>query len=197
MGGDGQALLNSRKLLENLYRRQQSDAANVSAVDRQNRLQCCAMSHNALVNPVCVDLRGNLYNRTAVVEYLLDRKSTTSALTSDGALVEKLKDVRPVVQASDGDTDDAVGAPFELVCSETGKRSAGGRFPFACRWTCGHVICAGEGADLLSKSCPVCGPSAEDENVWVRLGLESDAANEQRAMLMDIVRPKKRPRDQT
>lgn len=200
MGGDGQALLNNRKLLENLYRRQRSDAANVNAVDRQNRLQFCAISHNALVNPVCLDLRGNLYNRAAVVQYLLDRKAAALTTSSDVPLVERLKDVRPVVQAADGDADAAVGTPFELVCSESGKRSAGGRFPFACRWVCGHVICAGEDADLLTKCCPVCGPTEEEgntdqENVWVRLGLDHEAADEQRTMLMSVVRPSKRARE--
>lgn len=196
MGGDGQALLNSRKLLENLYRRQRSDAANVSAVDRQNRLQFCAISHEALTVPVCVDLRSNLYNRAAVVQYLLDRKANVGAV-GDAPLVERLRDVRPVVApSSSGDADADAGAPFELVCAESGKRSSGGRFPFACNWACGHVVCAAEDADLLNKACPLCGPTsaagdAPAQNIWVRLGLDKAAGDEQRSSLQEVVRPKR------
>lgn len=202
MGGDGQALLNSRKLLENLYRRQRQDASNTTAVDRQNRLQYCAISHEALSQPVCVDLRGNLYNRSAVVQHLLDKKARSLPAQGEGSLIERLKDVRAVVDASSPatDGDEAVGKPFELVCAETGRRSTGGRFPFACNWGCGHVICAAEDADLAAKECPLCEPELDEalslaKQVWVRLGLEKVAAEEQRAVLSDILRTAKRQRE--
>jgi hypothetical protein len=198
MGGDGQSLLNNRKLLENLYHRQGKDAANVSAVDRQNRLQYCAMSHEPLTKPVCCDLRGNLYNRAAAVKYILDRKADPTLQKLSSPLIERLKDVRSVLEpTASAATDEEVGEPFELVCAATGRRSAGGRFPFACSWACGHVICAGEDEDLMSRDCPVCQHNDNDDGdvlkrrVWVRLGLDKDAGDEQRAALSSILHPKR------
>eukprot|EP00331_Platyophrya_macrostoma_P024129 CAMPEP_0176450294 /NCGR_PEP_ID=MMETSP0127-20121128/27055_1 /TAXON_ID=938130 /ORGANISM="Platyophrya macrostoma, Strain WH" /LENGTH=247 /DNA_ID=CAMNT_0017837931 /DNA_START=39 /DNA_END=779 /DNA_ORIENTATION=- len=171
MGGDGQALLNSRKLLESLYKGNKETHVDNTASKRLNRvvrLRHCQLSHKPLVSgdktSVCCDLGGHLYLFEAVVDYLIDRKrkEATPSITSSasgtshqptaaeaattyevGRFVKKLKDVHclDLTATSSTKTSDSGEQLFTLTCSISGMDAAAGH-PFLCNITCGHCFAA-------------------------------------------------------
>ncbi|KAJ2763211.1 Replication termination factor 2 [Coemansia sp. BCRC 34490] len=145
--------------------------------DRKNQLIAmyyhCALSKKPLEAPVVGDGLGRLYNREAVLEYLLGKDTF-----GDGAQVCKhiksLKDIKtltakdnPAYEKSKKSTailsfDQQPAAPF--LCPVTGKEM-NGNAPFEFLWSCGCVFSAQARKEISSGLCVVCSEPFKSNDV--------------------------------
>lgn len=165
MGGDGGTLNNSRTDHVRM-RRQVLGAASTARASSRASVTHCALSKQPLHPPhVVVDHAGNLYNKEALLRYVLSRRSRKHSPEFDAlAHVRSVKrDTRAVVcTLEDG-----------LVCPVTRKAVAeGGRFGVG--WECGcvtaRVSVQGVGSDAEVEGDEVC-VACEKAGWRVRLGL--------------------------
>ncbi|KAJ2785284.1 Replication termination factor 2 [Coemansia javaensis] len=157
MGNDGGSIPRRNEMVREKKRGE--------GADRQAQLAAmcslCALSNEPLRKPVVGDGLGRLYNREAVLEYLLERAAPNGGGSSKAcAHIRSLKDVVALslepnpARAKAGD---GTGAPF--VCPITMKEMNGGQ-PFEFLWTCGCVFSAQARREMPGTSaCPVCSRS--------------------------------------
>ena len=128
----------------------------------------CALKHETLKRPIVMDAHGLLYNKEAILEYILDRTQFERGPT----YVKKMKDVKelqlaenPAFNAHHSDLGnaylDVYSAPF--VCPVTGL-GMNGKYKFCALWTCGCVMSEralravnGSSASAAKLVCPQCG----------------------------------------
>ncbi|KAJ1825523.1 Replication termination factor 2 [Coemansia sp. RSA 2703] len=147
----------------------------------------CALSERQLEPPIVGDGIGRLYNREAILEYLLDNnafgdnKSTCShikSLKDVKTLKLKANPLRDEAKASDGQSS------ARFVCPIT-MREMNGNLPFEFTWTCGCVYSAQarkemQNAGWLDTECIVCGEHVEAEDVIPINSLDADVLDELR-----------------
>ncbi|KAJ1668757.1 Replication termination factor 2 [Coemansia sp. RSA 1813] len=145
--------------------------------DRKNQLIAmyyhCALSKRPLKAPVVGDGLGRLYNREAVLEYLLG-KSTFGDGIQVCQHIKGLRDIKtlnvkenPAFKVNKKSTailafDQQVVAPF--VCPVTLKEM-NGNVPFEFLWSCGCVFSAQARKELPEGCCVVCGGPFELNDV--------------------------------
>lgn len=140
----------------------------------------CRLSRHRLQSPVMLDRLGQLYNKDALIEYLLRRSKHTASDAENRVArhIRGLKDVRgvtlspnPVREAEQGEV-----LYYPFVCPLT-QRLMNGKQKFVALWTCGCVFSeAGlretacptppkkEGAS--STPCPQCGVPFRPAGLW-------------------------------
>lgn len=198
MGGDGQALTNSRSLLNKskLY-----DVEGSSSPEKENEVKLrgdrwthCKISLDTLESPAVFDMGGCVYSKLSVVNYLLERKNMGSDRNAPKDLkhLKKLSDVREISNQL---------TEVGFKCPITGFVTSSGLHSFSGFWGCGHVV--GSSALHLRPTheektveieCPVCGTSS----VAVKLVLPPTEEEEQRNKLKAYFRAvRKRPRSET
>ena len=84
MGGDGGSI---PKRIELVQQKKKPEAKDKDAANMA-KWRHCALKHDTLRQPVVVDSYGLLYNKDAILEYLLDRGSFEHGPT----YIKKLKD---------------------------------------------------------------------------------------------------------
>lgn len=127
----------------------------------------CALKHDTLKRPIVVDSRGLLYNKDAILEYLLDRAQFEHGPT----YIKKMKDIKELQltenpsfkpNANELGTEylDVYSSPF--ICPLTGLEM-NGKYKFCAIWTCGCVL-SDRALRSVNKnitddelSCPKCG----------------------------------------
>jgi len=133
MGNDGGSIPDRRDLVRTKAKAEQADKANQTRA----RWLFCALSKTKLQEPVVSCALGKLYNKDAIIEFLLDR-----SLYGDGenicGHIRSLKDVKalkltpnPAPRSPDSDQDQA-----SFICPLT-LREMNGVQPFVYLWTCG------------------------------------------------------------
>lgn len=82
MGGDGGVIAAQRKFIrgtkditDNNDKLQHSI---YNQENQKNRSKMCSLSNEKLIEPICMDELGNLYNKEAILKYLLSQSKTTS-----------------------------------------------------------------------------------------------------------------------
>ena len=208
MGGDGGTLLNQRKLLNRsrIFSHDgteatsgSSDLAAATAMNNKQRWHFCALTSKPLQLPVVCDLRGDLFNKSAIVDMLLKRKEAARSLTKHqaaldggggvvdgGALshIHKLKDVRELALPENSGDDEGV----VIVCPLTKVIAGNCTQPFVVSWTCGHLMC--EAAWTSGEPCPLC-EDDDGSTFAVRLLLDDEAADKQLELFAGNIRSKR------
>jgi hypothetical protein len=131
----------------------------------------CALKHDTLKRPIVMDAHGLLYNKDAILEFILDRMQ----FEHGPAHVKKMKDVKelqltenPAFNANHNDLGneylDVYLSPF--MCPLTGL-GMNGKYKFCALWTCGCVMSeralravngsTSATASAAKLSCPNCG----------------------------------------
>ncbi|PPQ73050.1 hypothetical protein CVT24_001628 [Panaeolus cyanescens] len=138
MGNDGGSIPDRRDLVKSKPKAEQADKANQTKA----RWFFCALSKRKLQEPVVSCALGKLYNKDAIIEYLLDKTSYGDGESICGH-IRSLKDVKklnltpnPIASESSADLSDDR-APF--VCPLTLKEMNGAQ-PFVYISTCGCVF---------------------------------------------------------
>lgn len=163
----------------------------------------CALKHDTLKRPIVVDSHGLLYNKDAILEYLLDRAQFEHGPT----YVKKLKDVKELQltenasfnsNANELGTEylDVYSSPF--ICPLTGLEM-NGKYKFCAIWTCGCVL-SDRALRSINKnvtdeklSCPKCSQeySSNDDVVILNPEDEDMKLMEQRRERLAAANPKK------
>ncbi|KAL4400652.1 Replication termination factor 2 [Malassezia pachydermatis] len=148
---------------------------------RHTQWTLCRISRQKLRAPIMIDRLGQLYNKEALIEYLL-RKSTktvSEAETKVAGHIRGLKDVRQV-QLHVNPTHEAAGGDalyYPYACPLT-QRVMNGKHKFVCLWPCGCVMSetglretAFPGQkkrpeDKATTPCPQCGVLFGHDALW-------------------------------
>lgn len=143
MGCDGGTIPKRQEIVKN----KKQDPAKDKDADRSAKWQFCALSGLRLKRPIVACLLGRLYNKDAIIEYLLDQKSSADATTSNSVVshIKSLRNVRELTlkdrtgssNEATTSSDDHLRAQF--VCPTTGLEM-NGRYKFYLIFTCGCVI---------------------------------------------------------
>jgi len=145
----------------------------------------CALKHDPLQQPIVVDSYGLLYNKDAILEYLLDRTKFEHGPT----YIKKLKDIKEIQlkenqsfkpNNNDLGTEylDVYSSPFICPISFV---EMNGKYKFCAIWTCGCVISDRALRSLNQNnnteeklSCPNCGKEYSANNDMIILNPEED-----------------------
>jgi len=180
MGNDGGSIPDRRDLVKSKKKAEQADKANQTRA----RWGFCALSKKRLQEPVVSCRLGRLYNKDALIEFLLDRTSYGDGKDICGH-VRSLKDVKelrltanPIKSTNQGDIDAPI-APF--VCPLTMKEM-NGAVPFGYIHTCGCVFSLA-GLKAVASTTPIINgtvkESAEREkSLCPQCGAKYDAAED-------------------
>ncbi|KAJ2488466.1 Replication termination factor 2 [Coemansia sp. RSA 2050] len=161
MGNDGGSIPRRNEMVREKKKDEKADRKNQAIA--QNYF--CALSKLPLQEPVVGDELGRLYNRQAVLEYLLDR-----TVYGDGRSIcdiQSLKDVKTLNLAPNpSKKSSSPGQPVaQFVCPITMKEMNGNSgFEFV--WSCGCVFSAQARRELPeSAACIVCDQPFADVDV--------------------------------
>ena len=162
----------------------------------------CALKHDTLKRPIVIDSHGLLYNKEALLEYLLDRLQ----FEHGPIYVKKMKDVKelqltenPAFKANHNDLGneylDVYSSPF--ICPLTGLEM-NGTYKFCAIWTCGCVLSdralrsVNKNSTEEKLSCPKCGQEYSNDEVIILNPEEEDTQMmEQRRERTAAANPKK------
>lgn len=145
MGCDGGTIPKRQEIVKN----KQKDAVRDKNVDLSAKWQFCALSGLRLKRPIVACQLGRLYNKTAIIEYLLDYKTANKPTTFSPVVshIKSLKHVRELTLtdrsssnrngSSSTSSDEHLRSQF--VCPTTGLEMSG-RYKFYFLFTCGCVI---------------------------------------------------------
>lgn len=145
MGCDGGTIPKRQEIVKN----KKKDAVRDKNVDLSARWQFCALSGLRLKRPIVACRLGRLYNKDAVIEYLLDLKSSQESTTSTSVAshIKSLRHVRELtlVDRSSSNTEGSSSTSSnehlrsQFVCPTTGLEM-NGRYKFYLLFTCGCVL---------------------------------------------------------
>ncbi|TFK48031.1 DUF602-domain-containing protein [Heliocybe sulcata] len=159
MGNDGGSIPDRRDLVRTKAKAEQADKANQTRA----RWFFCALSKRPLQEPIVSCALGRLYNKDALLEFLLDRTQY-----GDGAAIcghiRSLKDVKPLKLTANPATAPKTAAPDErpqFVCPLTFKEMNGAQ-PFVYLAPCGCVFSL-SGLKSLGASSPKEASGSGDE----------------------------------
>jgi len=138
MGNDGGSIPDRRDLVKNKPKAEQADKMNQTRA----RWEFCALSKKPLQEPIVSCRLGRLYNKDALIEFLLDGSSYGDGNSICGH-IKSLKDVKvlsltpnPSKRAKLSDTDRATA---KFICSLSMKEM-NGSVPFVYLYPCGCVF---------------------------------------------------------
>lgn len=144
----------------------------------------CALSQAELQPPVVACELGSLYNKEAVLEYLLDKSSVTSNVAKH---IRSLKDVKELNLTANStfkkDQADG-GLDFQAsryICPVVGIEM-NGRHRFCFLWRCGCVFSERALKEVPTSACHKCGEAFSEEDVIILNGKEEEAASLRRGM---------------
>ncbi|KAF9165554.1 hypothetical protein DFQ26_009805 [Actinomortierella ambigua] len=170
MGCDGGSIPKRDELVKQKQKKVRMDPNMLS----KERWTMCALSKRPLAVPIAACGLGRLYNRDAVIEFLLDR-----SVYGDGDVIcshiKSLKDVvalklepNPAVSekhsSSPGHADQELLAQF--ICPVT-RKEMNGKQRFVFIDTCGCVLSELAMKEVPSQTCVQCGKAFEQDNVIV------------------------------
>ncbi|CAF0791561.1 unnamed protein product [Rotaria sp. Silwood1] len=145
----------------------------------------CTLKHDTLKRPIVVDAHGLLYNKDAILEYLLDRMQ----FEHGPSYIKKMKDVKelqltenPAFKSNHNDLGneylDVYSSPF--ICPLTGLEM-NGKYKFCAIWTCGCVLSDRALRSVNNNnttneklSCPKCGEEYSSNDDIIILNPEND-----------------------
>mmetsp|Transcript_70507 Transcript_70507/g.131880 ORF Transcript_70507/g.131880 Transcript_70507/m.131880 type:complete len:281 (-) Transcript_70507:17-859(-) len=125
---------------------------------RRTRMTSCFLSQEALKDPVVACRLGNLYNKEALINAMLNRN-----MPSDLAHLRALKDVKECKLQW---TEASGGGARSMVCPMTREDLDSGGTRAVLIWPTGAVLSAKYLAEMKPKECPVTGkPFNREEDV--------------------------------
>lgn len=187
-GGDGGATgAESRDCYLNMYLEKKPDKIDPNE-QRLSKWTNCALTNEPLKHPVVVDLLGNVFNKEALVEALIQKK-----LPKAFAHIKGLKDMVPVqlslIPGRESDKGDLVsGTRFQCPITDL---EFSGKYKFFALRSCGHVLSAKALKEIKSLSCHVCHKEYSESDKIPINGSEEEVAalrekmEEERAKVRD------------
>ncbi|XP_078275379.1 replication termination factor 2 isoform X2 [Rhinoraja longicauda] len=186
MGCDGGTIPKRHELVKGPKKVEQVDK-NASLVARWNY---CAISQTPLRRPIVACELGRLYNKDALIEYLLD-KSADKCIIETATHIKSLKDVKELNLTNNpvwkGDNANTKGDKFEdlhraaFICPVVGLEM-NGRQKFCYLRACGCVFSDRAMKEIKTEVCHKCGEPFKENDVIILNGSKEEMANLQRRM---------------
>nr|XP_020653162.1 protein RTF2 homolog [Pogona vitticeps] len=165
----------------------------------------CTLSQEKLIRPIVASELGRLYNKDAIIEFLLD-KSSDKVLVEAASHIKSIKNVielnltdNPAWTGDKGNTkgdkyDDIHSARF--ICPVVGLEM-NGRHRFCFLRNCGCVFSEHALREIKTEVCHKCGTSFQEDDVIVLNGTKEDVAvlkkrMEERRMKSKLVKKSKK-----
>lgn len=189
MGGDGGSIPGRQDLVKTKQKPEQAERH----IERIARWLHCAITQQKLRQPIVSCELGRLYNKEAVLEFLLDKGSCESAQH-----IRSLKDMKELIltdnpayrgtgnDKGDGYSDNQA-SPF--ICPVTGLEMSG-RYRFCFLWNCGCVVSEKAIKEVKSDVCHKCGKPYQPGDEIVINGTEADVTLLRERMLEKRARAK-------
>jgi len=158
MGCDGGTIPKRDELVRTKRKSEQKD----KNAELMAKWQFCAISSNKLVEPVVSCELGRLYNKEAIIEYLLDKDSTPNALLAKH--IRSLKDVIPLnltLNSNYSDKKAEIDGQYvdtyasQYVCPVVGLEM-NGKYRFCYIRNCGCVMSERALKEVKSETCHKC-----------------------------------------
>ncbi|CAG2119687.1 unnamed protein product, partial [Medioppia subpectinata] len=200
MGCDGGTIPKRDELVRTKQRREQTDRT----VELVAKWHYCAISTAKLVEPMVSCELGRLYNKVAVIEYLLDKTSTPNASLCQH--IRSLKDVKPLnltVKTDYNDKKPEIDGQYidtqdsKFVCPVVGIEM-NGKYKFCYIRSCGCVMSERALREVKSDTCHKCNKEYSADDVIVINGTDDEVKqlesrmNERRAKTKDSKKSRKR-----
>ncbi|KAK9472918.1 Rtf2 RING-finger-domain-containing protein [Dipodascopsis tothii] len=169
MGNDGGSIPTRRELVKESARAKTTSEIFAQAqLDAKLLWSTCHLSRKPLQAPVVSDYLGRLYNKDAVLEWLI----APDTFADGPGLVGHIKSIKDVVEVHFGRQDGS----DRWVCPVTRKElGAGSRFVYHAE--CGHVFAESALKEIAGDSCLECGaPVARDNRVLLNAAADADVA---------------------
>ncbi|XP_067904142.1 replication termination factor 2 [Heterodontus francisci] len=186
MGCDGGTIPKRHELVKGPKKVEQVDK-NAALVARWNY---CAISQAPLRKPIVSCELGRLYNKDAVIEYLLDT-SPEKCIIETATHIKSLKDVKELNLTDNpawkGDKANTKGDKYEdlqgaaFICPVVGLEM-NGRQKFCYLRVCGCVFSDRAMKEIKTEVCHKCGESFKDDDVIVLNGSKEEMADLRRKM---------------
>jgi hypothetical protein len=166
MGNDGGSIPTRRELVK-------ESAKNPSATDLKekqrehlsHRWSQCPVSHRALVPPIVSDYTGDLYNKDAILQFLLpDEVSPVDKSEYEKFIQGRIKNLRDVVEVKFEVERDEVEKRERWVCPITGKE-LGVSTRAVYLVPCGHAFSQEAITEMKAEECAQCGTRYEGRDV--------------------------------
>ncbi|KAL8699610.1 MAG: hypothetical protein Q9201_005904 [Fulgogasparrea decipioides] len=173
MGNDGGSIPTRRELVKSAAKDPSTTQVKEAQAEKlQYYWAHCALSHNLLSLPVVSDSTGNLYNKDAVLEKLLDTSKNTgqednvAGNETTAGTIKSLRDVVEVRFKLDEENDDGVSklGGLRLVCPVTGKRLGPG-VKAVYIVPCGHAFSENAVREMAGEQCLECNEPYTADNV--------------------------------
>ncbi|XP_072370621.1 replication termination factor 2 isoform X4 [Scyliorhinus torazame] len=186
MGCDGGTIPKRHELVKGPKKVEQVDK-NAALAARWNY---CAISQRPLRKPIVACELGRLYNKDAVIEYLLDT-SPEKCIIVTATHIKNLKDVKQLNLTDNptwkGDKANTKGDKYEdlqraaFICPVVGLEM-NGRQKFCYLHACGCVFSERAMKEIKTEVCHKCGESFNEDDVIVLNGSKEEMADLQRKM---------------
>ncbi|CAG5116455.1 unnamed protein product [Candidula unifasciata] len=176
MGCDGGTIPKRDELVRTKKKPEQKDKTSELAFKWKH----CAISQEALVKPIVACELGRLYNKEAVLEFLLDRSKFEVAAQFDHLRV--LKDIKelnltdnPESRSRDADKGDSFidHNISDFICPVVGIEM-NGNHKFCFLWSCGCVLSERALKEVKSETCHKCGKQLSEDDIVILNGTEED-----------------------
>ncbi|KAK9469590.1 Rtf2 RING-finger-domain-containing protein, partial [Lipomyces arxii] len=157
---DGGSIPTRRELVKASAKEQSS-----SQIFEQNQLNAefiwstCRLSKDPLELPIVCDYMGRLYNKSALLEWLISPEKY-----GDGQYtVPHIKSMKDVIELKIAKSDRS----GQWVCPITGKELRSGGTKFVCISECGHVFAERALQEIDSAQCLECNTSFKKDNIII------------------------------
>ncbi|RFU33632.1 hypothetical protein B7463_g2696, partial [Scytalidium lignicola] len=165
MGNDGGSIPTRRELVKEAARNPNSSELKATKVEAQTHAwTVCPISNRPLAAPIVSDSAGILYNKDAIIEYLLpsDDPSDSTKAEKEEVLQGRVTCLRDVVEVKF--TLEKEGKEERRICPVTSKE-LGASTKAVYLVPCGHAFSEVAIREVADNICVVCNESYTDENV--------------------------------
>lgn len=162
MGNDGGSIPTRRELVKSAAKNPTiSDLKEKQKEHLAHRWSQCPLSHRALVKPVVADYAGDLYNKDAIIQYLLpDNVSTLDKAEAEAFLQGRVKSLKDIVEVLFEVEHDEKNNVDRWICPVTGKE-LGPTVKTVYLVPCGHAFSSEAVKEMKSSECAQCGKQYE------------------------------------
>lgn len=158
MGNDGGSIPTRRELVKSAARNPTiSDLKEKQKEHLAHRWSQCPLSHKALIKPIVADYSGDLYNKDAIIQFLLpDDVSSLDKVEAETFLQGRVKGLKDVVEIQFEIEHDDKNNVDKWVCPVTGKE-LGPAVKAVYLVPCGHAFSSEAIKEMKSSECVQCG----------------------------------------
>lgn len=170
MGCDGGTIPKRNELVRQKEKPKQKD----KEAETSNLWSYCFLSQELLREPIVVCALGHLYNKTAIIEKLLNKNGEIS----EKGHIKGLRDVREVKLIQNPEHSSAeklvIGRNTPLYICPITKLEMNGRHRFVALWNCGCVFSEKTLKEIDDNFCPSCSKAYKHEETIILNGNAED-----------------------